>query len=546
MIRTEFVLDQCMKAAAYEAVGSIRMNAVFGDTDGDTVKIEGSAAAAEANLAGDAPVLCGFRCVEPRGCARVVVMWNQGRVDHPAGEAPRVLDHGTKAVFEPLQALAAPGLELMREIVGAKKDNHGVGTRDRRESGQNFPVVDGRNPAQSKIDDGFPAYPVPAEPLGMGIARQNNERTSLGRQMLLHHLNSGNLPWITGKPFLGRKKRRVGCGGRSDGAADANHSDDGPAPGIRQAPAKRGYGLCPAASFSLLCVIGAVHPPFVSASGVSPLSRNCLFVSGCVWRRGETYLEKTKLNRASGARGRSHGMTAAQTHILLVEDDAEIARGITRFLIQSGFRASHAPDARAMDRIMRDAKIDMLLLDLMLPGEDGLSICRRLRGTHNIPIIMLTAMGEEMDRVVGLELGADDYMAKPFSTRELLARIRAVMRRGNGHPASGEKTGDRLTFAGWALNRVTRQLHDPEGVRVTLTGAEFDLLAVFCERARRVLTRDQLLDLTQGRTAGPFDRSIDTLVSRIRQKIEKDPRDPTLIQTVRLGGYTFTAEVKAS
>jgi two-component system, OmpR family, response regulator len=239
-------------------------------------------------------------------------------------------------------------------------------------------------------------------------------------------------------------------------------------------------------------------------------------------------------------------MTTAQAHILLVEDDSEIARGTTRFLIQSGYRTSHAPDARAMDRILKDAKIDLLLLDLMLPGEDGLSICRRLRVSHNMPIIMLTAMGEEMDRVVGLEIGADDYMPKPFSTRELLARIRAVMRRGSDRVTSMEKTGERLNFAGWSLNRVTRQLHDPEGVRVTLTGAEFDLLAVFCERARRVLTRDQLLDLTQGRTAGPFDRSIDTLVSRIRQKIEKDPRDPLLIQTVRLGGYTFTPEVKAS
>ncbi len=257
-------------------------------------------------------------------------------------------------------------------------------------------------------------------------------------------------------------------------------------------------------------------------------------------------MEKTKLSRALGSHCISPRMTSAQTHILLVEDDAEIARGVTRFLTQSGFRASHAPDARAMDRIMKDAKIDLLLLDLMLPGEDGLSICRRMRSTHNIPIIMLTAMGEEMDRVVGLELGADDYMSKPFSTRELLARIRAVMRRGGENSYQSEKKGDRLTFAGWVLNRVTRQLHDPEGVRVTLTGAEFDLLVVFCERARRVLTRDQLLDLTQGRSAGPFDRSIDTLVSRIRQKLEKDPKDPTLIQTVRLGGYTFTPEVKAS
>jgi two-component system, OmpR family, response regulator len=243
-------------------------------------------------------------------------------------------------------------------------------------------------------------------------------------------------------------------------------------------------------------------------------------------------------------------MTTAQTHILIVEDDAEIARGVTRFLMQSGYRVSHAPDARAMDRVLNDARIDLLLLDLMLPGEDGLSICRRLRPTHDLPIIMLTAMGEEMDRVVGLELGADDYLSKPFSTRELLARIRAVMRRnarsGTERPPGASTGREMLVFDGWSLNRATRQLHDPGGVRVQLTGAEFELLTVFCERARRVLTRDQLLDLTQGRSAGPFDRSIDTLVSRIRQKIEMDPKDPLLIQTVRLGGYMFTPEVKAS
>jgi two-component system OmpR family response regulator len=228
----------------------------------------------------------------------------------------------------------------------------------------------------------------------------------------------------------------------------------------------------------------------------------------------------------------------------MVEDDPEIARSTIRFLSQSGFRVSHAPEARAMDRLIRDAKIDLVLLDLMLPGEDGLSICRRLRTSHAMPIIMLTAMGEEMDRVVGLEIGADDYVSKPFSTRELVARIRAVLRRGEARVASSESAGSKRTFVGWTLDIVTRQLHNPEGVKVILTGAEFDLFVVFCERPRRVLNRDQLLDLTQGRTAGPFDRSIDTLVSRIRQKIESDPKDPVLIQTVRLGGYMFTPEVK--
>jgi two-component system, OmpR family, response regulator len=237
-------------------------------------------------------------------------------------------------------------------------------------------------------------------------------------------------------------------------------------------------------------------------------------------------------------------MLGNEQHILMVEDDPEIARGTTRFLGQSGFRTSHAPDGRAMDRILKDAKIDLVLLDLMLPGEDGLSICRRLRASHNLPIIMLTAMGEEMDRVVGLELGADDYIAKPFSTRELLARIRAVLRRGNSNGQTTEVRGGRLNFAGWMLDPAMRQLHNPDGVKVILTGAEFDLLVAFCERPRRVLNRDQLLDLTQGRAAGPFDRSIDTLVSRIRQKIEVDPKEPVFIQTVRLGGYMFTQEVK--
>jgi two-component system OmpR family response regulator len=238
-------------------------------------------------------------------------------------------------------------------------------------------------------------------------------------------------------------------------------------------------------------------------------------------------------------------MTTQQAHILIVEDDAEIARGIARFLAQSGYRTTIAPEARSMDRILRDAKIDLALLDLMLPGEDGLSICRRLRARFNFPIIMLTAMGEEMDRVVGLEIGADDYIAKPFSARELVARIRAVLRRGTAQTGKAEPGNGKLVFAGWTLDPVARQLHNPDGVKVILTGAEFELLAVFCERPRRVLSRDQLLDLTQGRNANPFDRSIDTLVSRIRQKIEPDPRDPLFIQTVRLGGYIFTQEVKA-
>jgi two-component system OmpR family response regulator len=233
-------------------------------------------------------------------------------------------------------------------------------------------------------------------------------------------------------------------------------------------------------------------------------------------------------------------------HILIVEDDAEIARATARFLGEASYRTSIAGDGKAVDRHMREARPDLILLDLMLPGEDGLSICRRLRASYGGPIIMVTALGEEMDRVVGLELGADDYIAKPFSPREVLARVRAVLRRSSERRENRPIDSVAISFQGWRLDPLSRQVHAPDGTRVVLTGAEFDLLAAFCERPRRVLTRDQLLDLTQGRTSGPFDRSIDTLVSRIRQKIERDPKDPELIITVRLGGYMFTSEVTTS
>jgi two-component system OmpR family response regulator len=230
--------------------------------------------------------------------------------------------------------------------------------------------------------------------------------------------------------------------------------------------------------------------------------------------------------------------------ILIVEDDPTIARITAKYLGENGFRVTTAPDGRAMDRMLASHPTDLILLDIMLPGEDGLALCRRLRGRSQVPIIMLTARTEELDRVLGLELGADDYIAKPFSSRELLARIRAVLRRGTRLHGGVEqaRTGSFL-FAGWRLDRGLRQLHDPAGLRVTLTGAEFQLLSVLCEHPRRALNRDQLLDLTQGRDGGPFDRSIDTLVSRIRQKIEADPKDPQIIKTVRMRGYVLAHEV---
>jgi two-component system OmpR family response regulator len=234
-------------------------------------------------------------------------------------------------------------------------------------------------------------------------------------------------------------------------------------------------------------------------------------------------------------------------HVLVVEDDQEISTLVARFLRSNAVRVSTASDGRDMDRVLKDGRIDLIVLDLMLPGEDGLSLCRRLRSTSSCPpIIMLTAKAEEVDRIVGLELGADDYLTKPFNPRELLARIRAVLRRGGSAATAADRSGVRLRFAGWQLDQNSRILLNPDQVRVPLTGAEFELLVALCERPRRVLSRDQLLDLTQGRAAGPFERSIDVLISRLRQKMETDPRDPMLIKTIRSGGYLFTPEVNSA
>jgi len=234
----------------------------------------------------------------------------------------------------------------------------------------------------------------------------------------------------------------------------------------------------------------------------------------------------------------------ASSHILIVEDDREISALVARYLSQNGMRSAAVRDGREMDRALRDGRFDLIVLDLNLPGEDGLSICRRLRLTNSVPIIMLTARSEDVDRIIGLEMGADDYLAKPFNPRELLARIRAVLRRqGPGASDVSEPAGS-FVFVGWTLNAGKRELSNPDDVRIALTGAEFDLLRVFCERPGRVLSRDILLDLTQGRTAAPFERSIDILISRLRQKIEREPREPELIKTIRSGGYLFTPAVE--
>jgi two-component system OmpR family response regulator len=236
-----------------------------------------------------------------------------------------------------------------------------------------------------------------------------------------------------------------------------------------------------------------------------------------------------------------------QPHILVVDDDREIRDLLARYLGKHGLRVRGAADGREMRQALDDWSIDLIILDLMLPGEDGLSLCRRLRTESKIPVIMLTAMGEETDRIVGLEMGADDYVAKPFNPRELLARIKAVLRRTEGGQAGRADAADPpsiLVFAGWRLDLQKRELVSPQNVLVPLSAGEYDLLAAFATHPQRVLSRDQLLDLARGREAQPFDRAIDVQVSRLRKKIEADPGSPVLIKTVRSGGYLFTSTVE--
>jgi two-component system OmpR family response regulator len=234
-------------------------------------------------------------------------------------------------------------------------------------------------------------------------------------------------------------------------------------------------------------------------------------------------------------------------HVLVVDDDREIRDLLSRFLTKHGYRVTAACDGKEMRRSLADWKIDLIVLDLMLPGEDGLSLCRDLRARSQIPVIMLTMKGEETDRIVGLEMGADDYLPKPFNPRELIARIKAVLRRSAGAvPASLGNARSLLRFADWKLDRGYRRLESPTGLVVDLSTGEFDLLVAFAEHPQKVLSRDQLLDLTQGRAEAPFDRSIDMQVSRLRRKIESNPMEPELIKTVRGGGYVFAADVLAN
>jgi two-component system OmpR family response regulator len=239
------------------------------------------------------------------------------------------------------------------------------------------------------------------------------------------------------------------------------------------------------------------------------------------------------------------GRMGTVPNLLVVDDHREIRDLVSRFMSKHGFRVTVARDGTEMRKVLKSSAIDLVVLDLMLPGEDGLTLCRELRARSNVPIVMLTAMGEETDRIVGLEMGADDYLPKPFNPRELLARVRAVLRRAQSLPEKGGLPDAKVVrFGEWSFDTAKRELKQADGVVVPLSTGEFNLLMTFVQHPQRVLSRDQLLDLTHGHAAAPFDRSIDTQVSRLRRKIENDPKNPKIIKTVWGGGYVFTPPVE--
>ncbi|MDU6819783.1 MAG: response regulator [Leclercia adecarboxylata] len=234
-------------------------------------------------------------------------------------------------------------------------------------------------------------------------------------------------------------------------------------------------------------------------------------------------------------------------HILVVDDDRDIRELIVDYLLKSGYRATGAANGKEMRAVLDKQAVDLVVLDIMMPGDDGLTLCRQLRsGQHkDLPILMLTARHDDMDRILGLEMGADDYVVKPFVARELLARIKAIMRRFRTLPPNLQVTeaGRIIAFGDWQLDISARHLLDPTGTIVALSGAEYRLLRVFVDHPQRVLTRDQLLNFTQGRDAELFERSIDLLVSRVRQRLNEDARTPLYIKTVRSEGYVFSMPV---
>jgi len=233
-------------------------------------------------------------------------------------------------------------------------------------------------------------------------------------------------------------------------------------------------------------------------------------------------------------------------HILVVDDQEEICDLVREYLAEEGFRVSTAKDGASLREEMLRSRIDLVILDLMLGGEDGLQLARELRARSEIGIIMLTGRGETVDRIIGLEMGADDYLPKPFHLRELLARVRSVLRRAASRAAEkGTGQRSRVLFAGWTLDLASRELLSPAGEEVRLTAGEFELLAALVKHANQVLSRDRLLDLSRHRDAGPFDRTIDVQVGRLRRKLEDDPKNPTMIKTVRGGGYMFTPAIDA-
>lgn len=234
-----------------------------------------------------------------------------------------------------------------------------------------------------------------------------------------------------------------------------------------------------------------------------------------------------------------------QDHVLVVDDDAEIRSLLTQYLEKNGYRVTAVAEGKGMWAALESGgHVDIVVLDLMLPGDDGLTLCRNLRARSDVPVIMLTARGEETDRIVGLEMGADDYLAKPFSPRELLARIKSILRRARALPGNLKPDSARaMRFAGWMLDLATRNLRSPEGVVVVLSGTEYRLLRIFLSHPNRVLNRDQLIDLMLSRDASPFDRSIDVQVSRLRHRLGDNPKEPAIIKTVRDEGYVLAAAV---
>ena len=237
-------------------------------------------------------------------------------------------------------------------------------------------------------------------------------------------------------------------------------------------------------------------------------------------------------------------LSTGMPHILVVDDDAEIGQILSRYLTGQGMRVSLAENGAQLRATMGGHDVDVVLLDLGLPGEDGLVLIRELRGYWHGPVIIISGRGESVERVVGLELGADDYVTKPFDLRELLARIRSVLRRSQPAPAAAGSTSRGVEFEGLRLDIPARRLTGADGNEIPLTSGEFDLLLAFVERPHQVLTRDQLMNTVHGRDAGPYDRAIDVQIGRLRRKLEEDPANPRIIKSVRGAGYLFAPQVR--